>query len=87
MYIFQTGISKLSKSSENLLTFHFHHYDREYDESGYFDEYDSETALIKVERRVTPVKEFSYGFGAEYKYDSGSFTDNGSWSTLPQKEI
>jgi len=81
MYIFQAGISKLTKNSENLFTFHLHHYDREYDESGYFDEYDSETGLIKAERRVEPLEKFSYGFGTEYKYESGSFTDNGSWST------
>ena len=33
MYIFQTSLSNLTKNSENLLTFHLHHYDREYDET------------------------------------------------------
>lgn len=81
MYVFQTGISKLNQNSENLVTLHLHRYDREYDESGYFDEYDSETALIKAERRVKAKDRFSYGFGTEYKYETAAFTDNGSWST------
>ena len=81
MYVFQTGISKLTQDSENLVTLHLHRYDREYDESGYFDEYDSETALIKAERRVEAKDKFSYGFGTEYKYETGAFIDNGSWST------
>ena len=85
MYVFQTGLSKLTQNSENLLTFHLHHHNREYDESGYFDWYNSDSALVKAERRVKVLDKFSYGYGSEYKYDSGSFTNNGSWSTPSAK--
>ncbi len=81
MYVFQTGLNKLTKNSENFLTFHLHHHNREYDESGYFDWYKSESALLKAERKIELSNKFSYGYGSEYKYESGSFTNNGSWST------
>ncbi len=85
MYALQTGLNKLTRNSENLLTFHLHHYNREYDESGYFDWYNSESALLKAERRIKVLDKFSYGYGTEYKYESGSFTNNGSWSTPAAK--
>lgn len=85
MYAFQTGLNKLTQNSENFLTFHLHHYNREYDESGYFDWYNSETALLKAERRINIFDKLSYGYGAEYKYESASFTNNGSWSTPSAK--
>ena len=85
MYVLQTGLNKLTQNSENLLTFHLHHYNREYDESGYFDWYNSESALLKAERKIKVLDKFSYGFGTEYKYESASFTNNGSWSTPSAK--
>ncbi len=85
MYIFQTGLNKLTKDSENLLTFHLHHNNREYDESGYFDWYNGQSALLKAERRIKKSNKFSYGYGSEYNYISGSFTNNGSWSTPSAK--
>ena len=60
MYVLQTGLSKLTQNSENLLTFHLHHHNREYDESGYFDWYNSDSALVKAERRVKVLNKFSY---------------------------
>ncbi len=81
MYVFQTNLSLLQSDSINTLSFHVHHYNREYDESGYFDWYKSQTALIKGESKVNFSKNISYGYGAEYKYDSGSFTNSGSWSS------
>ena len=85
MYIFQTGLNSLTNNSENMINFHLHHYNREYDESGYFDWYNSESAFLKAERKVKNFKKFSYGFGTEYKYESGAFTNNGSWSTPSAK--
>ena len=85
MYVLQTGLNKLTQNSENSLIFHLHHYNREYDESGYFDWYNSESALLKAERRIRVLDKFSYGYGTEYKYESGSFTNNGSWSTPSAK--
>ncbi len=81
MYVVQTSLNKLNKNSENVLTFHYNHYNREYDESGYFDWYNSHSTVLKAERRIKPIKKISYGYGVDYKYDTGSFTNNGSWST------
>jgi len=81
VYIVQTGLNKLTENSENKLTLHYNHYNREYDESGYFDWYNSDSAVLKAERIIKPINKISYGYGAEYKYDSASFTNNGSWST------
>ena len=81
MYVVQTGLNKLTNNSENILTFHYNHYNREYDESGYFSWFNSNSAVLKAERRIKPIKKISYGYGIEYKYDFGSFTDSGSWST------
>jgi len=81
MYVVQASLNKLNKNSENVITFHYNHYNREYDESGYFDWYNSHSTVLKAERRIKPIKKISYGYGVDYKYDTGSFTNNGSWST------
>ncbi len=81
MYVVQTGLNKLSENAENLLTLHYNHYNREYDESGYFDWYNSDSTVLKAERRIKPINKISYGYGIEYKYDAGSFTNSGSWSS------
>ena len=81
MYVAQTNLSLLKNNSLNTLSFHAHHYNREYDESGYFDWYKSQTALIKAESKINFNQNLSYGYGTEYKYDSGSFKNSGSWSS------
>ena len=80
MYVIQTGFNKLTNNSENELKLHFNHYNREYDESGYFSWYNSDSAVFKADRRIKTENKISYGYGAEYKYDSGSFFNDGSWS-------
>ncbi len=85
MYIVQTGLIKLTENSENILKLHYNQYNREYDEGGYFDWYNSDSAVLKAERRIKPIEKISYGYGIEYKYDSGSFTNAGSWSSPAAK--
>ena len=43
MYTFQTRVEHVSKSSEDYLVFHYNNYDREYENAGVLDEYNSET--------------------------------------------
>ena len=81
MYVAQAGLNKLTENSENILTLHYNHYNREYDEGGYFDWYNSDSTVLKAERRIKPIEKISYGYGIEYKYDSGSYTNAGSWSS------
>ena len=85
MYVAQVGLNKLTKNSENILTLHYNHYDREYDEGGYFDWYNSDSTVLKAERKLRAIERLSYGYGIEYKYDSGSFKNSGSWSSPTAK--
>tara|TARA_Y100001970_G_scaffold293809_1_gene443400 strand:+ start:2438 stop:4324 length:1887 start_codon:yes stop_codon:yes gene_type:complete len=85
MYALQTSLSQITKNSENLIIFHYNKYDREYEESGYFDEYNSDSFVMKAERKTKHSNKISYGYGSEFKYDSGNFTNNGSWSSPTAK--
>ena len=87
MYAFQTGLDRISKNTKDLLIFHYHNYDREYENSGYLDEYDSETFTIKGEREVKSTNKFSFGYGSEYKYDWGAFENRGSYTASTKGHI
>ena len=80
MYTIQTGLEHVSKKSENNLTLHYHNYDREYENSGYLDEYDSESLVIRGESKNKSTNKFSFGYGTEYKYDWGAFENRGSYT-------
>ena len=38
IFTFQTGLEHVSKKNENNLIFHYHNYDRQYENSGYHDQ-------------------------------------------------
>lgn len=80
MHTLQTGLEHISKNSENNLIFHYHNYDREYENAGVLDEYDSESLVVKGERKIKPTSKLSFGYGAEYKYDWGAFENRGSYT-------
>tara|TARA_B100001250_G_scaffold413775_1_gene449037 strand:- start:2781 stop:4646 length:1866 start_codon:yes stop_codon:yes gene_type:complete len=80
MYSFQSGFERKSKNSLNEIIFHYHNYDREYENGGYLDEYYSEAFVIKGENKIKKSDRFSFGFGSEYKYDWGNFENRGSYS-------
>ena len=80
MHVLQTGLEHISKNSENNLIFHYHNYDREYENSGVLDEYDSESLLVKGERKIKSTSKLSFGYGTEYKYDWGAFENRGSYT-------
>ena len=80
MYTLQTGLEHISKNAENNLIFHYHNYDREYENSGVLDEYDSESLVVKGERKIKSTNKLSFGFGTEYKYDWGAFENRGSYT-------
>ena len=57
MHLFQTSLDHKSKKSENTLVFHYHNYDRGYeniDGTAVLDEYDSESFVIKGEKKIIP---------------------------------
>ena len=80
MNTLQTGLEHVSKKSENNLILHYHNYDREYENSGVLDEYDSESLVLKGESKVISTNKFSFGYGTEYKYDWGAFENRGSYT-------
>jgi len=80
MYAIQTGLEHISKNSNDNLIFHYHNYDREYENGGFLDEYNSESLVVKLERKIKSNEKLSYGYGSEYKYDWGAFENRGSYS-------
>jgi vitamin B12 transporter len=80
MHTLQTGLEHISKNSENNLIFHYHNYDREYENAGVLDEYGSESLVVKGERKIKPTTKLSFGYGSEYKYDWGAFENRGSYT-------
>jgi len=80
MYAFQTGLEHKTNNSESDLKVHYHKYDREYENSGYLDEYYSESLVFKGERNFERNSSLSFGYGSEYKYDWGNFENRGSYN-------
>ena len=78
MAVLQSGFEHKSQISENNLIFHYHNYDRNYDNAGYLDEYYSESLVVKADRSTKPSDKLSFGYGSEYKYDWGEFENRRS---------
>jgi len=87
MYALQTILDHKTNNSENNLIFHYHNYDRGYRNSGYLDEYDSETITIKGERTISQNDSISFGYGGEYKYDWGGFENRGSYTASTKGHV
>ena len=80
MYALQSGLEHKSINTESGLIFHYHNYDREYDNDTYLDEYDSESFVVKGEQSIKLSNKTSFGYGSEYKYDWGAFENRGSYT-------
>ena len=80
MYTLQSGLEHISKNSESNLIFHYHNYDRDYENAGVLDEYESESLVVKSERKIKSSNKLSFGYGSEYKYDWGAFENRGSYT-------
>lgn len=79
MGLIQIGLQKKTKFSDKNYIIYYNAYDREYDERGTIDTYESEVAGIKYDFSNTLSKNLSVGIGSEYKYDWGYFKNNGSY--------
>ncbi len=73
MYAVQTGLERLSNNTFDNFIIHYHNYDRRYNEQGTINKYYSESITAKAERDKTINDKFSFGYGAEYKYDWGNY--------------
>ncbi len=78
---FQTGLDYQTKNSLNYITLHSHSYDREYNSPGEFDIYQSDAYVLRAEHKKYKDGPFKYGLGFEYKYDTATFTNNGSYNS------
>ena len=79
MHAFQSGLEHKTNIHQSDYKIHYHKYDREYANSGYLDEYYSESLVLKGERNYEKNSSISYGYGSEYKYDWGNFENRGSY--------
>ena len=80
MYAAQFGFDHIKKDLKDYITFHFHQYDREYNEGGVIDDYLSNAFFTRSERKFKLNDKLSLGFGGEYKYDWGEFENRGSYN-------
>ena len=75
----QFNINFLEKNSKKEFTLYQNIYDREYNEQGTMDYYDSSATGLKYDFSKF-FENYSYGYGSEYRHDSGKFENNGSYS-------
>ena len=66
---------------------YYNTYDREYDERGIIDIYESNVIGAKYNFSNNFNDEISFGFGSEYKYEWGYFDNNGSYSASTKGNI
>ena len=87
MYAAQFGLDHQKKDLKDYVTFHFHTYDREYDEDGTIDEYLSKAFTTRTERQIKFNEYLSFGIGGEYKYDWGEFENRGSYAASTKGNV
>ena len=79
MGTFQFGLENFQKTEKQKYLLYYNVYDREYDERGTIDTYESEAIGFKYDLSKTLNRKISLGVGSEYKYDWGYFDNNGSY--------
>lgn len=79
MAALQFGLENNIKSNKDNYVIYYNIYDREYDEIGTIDKYNSQVIGTKFDSSRVLNQKISYGLGSEYKYDWGNFDNNGSY--------
>ena len=79
MFTTQFNLNHNTKNSQNELTLYHNFYDRQYHEQGTNDYYESNATGIKY-NFTKFFDNMSYGYGSDYRYDSGEFINNGSYT-------
>jgi len=87
MQALQTGIDRVNQNSEDSLTFHWHAYGKDIDDGGFADSYDSQSLVARFEKKIDSLEKLSFGFGSEYKYDWGSFINEGSFNSSTKGHV
>ncbi len=79
MGAFQIGLKNSNTKMNNNYVIFYNTYDREYDERGTLDTYESEAIGIKYDIDANHDDKFSFGGGSEYIYNWGYFDNKGSY--------
>ena len=87
MASFQFGLQNYIYDKKNDYVIYYNTYDREYDERGIIDIYESNVIGAKYNFSNNFNDEISFGFGSEYKYEWGYFDNNGSYSASTKGNI
>jgi len=87
MYAAQFGFDHKKENLKDYITFHYHAYDRKYDETGTIDEYLSKSFTTRTERQIQLNNNISFGIGGEYKYDWGEFENRGSYTASTKGNV
>ncbi len=82
MYALQLGLDHMTKDTKSYLTLHTHTHDRNYtNPSSPTDHYESRSYTARAEHNITASDKFSWGVGAEHRYDVASFRTFGDYSS------
>ena len=87
MYALQSSLEHKTQNTLNNLVFHYHSYDRNYENGGNLDEYYSESLVSKIESKINKNDKLSFGYGSEFKYDWGNFENRGSYSASTKGHV
>lgn len=87
MMTLQSGLNNFKSNSNGDFVFYFTKYDREYDERGTIDNYYSNVVGSKYNYSSKLNQKFSYGFGADYKYEWGKFDNRGSYQASTKGNV
>ena len=75
----QFGLENQIENKKDNYIFYYNFYDREYDERGTIDTYESRALGFKYDFSDIINKRLSYGLGSEFKYNWGYFENKGSY--------
>jgi vitamin B12 transporter len=82
MFAQQLGFNRTAKDEKSFITLHTHAYDREYTSpSNEIDNYKADAYTVRAEHQKQQTDSFSWGVGTEYRNDSASFQNRGSYTS------
>ena len=78
----QLGFDRTAKDEKSFITLHTHAYDREYTSpADEIDNYKANAYTVRAEHQKQQSDKFSWGLGTEYRNDSASFQNRGSYTS------
>ena len=82
MFAQQFGFNRIDNKQKSFITVHTHAYDREYESpSNEIDNYKANAYTLRAEHQQEQSDRFSWGVGTEFKNDSASFQNRGSYTS------